>query len=188
MAILNRPGVMMYHIALLILFGTLFLTLKNVNVDDFTDTPQLSETLKAWIFAFVGLIIAYGFVLTVASILSKARKKNPVVSILMVIYWINIVIITFTAYFTDILKDDIISAGSRWMIITLGVIFFFILSFIILLFKFPGKVEEGLLAERVRKKLTLWEKKEEKPFCPVCKTDVESKFKFCPGCGAKFSD
>lgn len=188
MAVLNRPGVLMYHVALLILFGTLFLTLKNVNVDDFTETPQLSEALKTWIFAFVGLIIAYGFVLTIATFLSRARKRNFIVNFILILYWINIGIIAFTAYFTDILEDDIISDGSRWMIISLGTLFFFILSLIILLFKFPGKVEESLLAEKVRKKLLAKESKAEKPYCPVCRQDVEGSFKFCPGCGAKFSD
>ena len=188
MAVLNRPGVLMYHVALLILFGTLFLTLKNINVDDFTETPQLSEALKTWIFAFVGIIIAFGFVLTIASLLSKARKKSVIVNIMLILYWLNIGIISFTAYLTDVLKDDIVSDGSRWMIISLGTIFFFILSLIILLFKFPGKVEENLLAEKVRKKLAARESKTQKPYCPECKTDVESSFKYCPGCGAKFSD
>ena len=188
MAVLNRPGVLMYHVALLILFGTLFFTLKNINIDDFTETPQLSEALKTWIFAFVGLIIAYGFVLTIASLLSKARKRSYLVNIMLILYWINIGIMAFTAYLTDILKDDIISDGSRWMIIALGSIFFFIISLIILLFKFPGRVEESLLAEKVRKKLLAKESKADKPYCPECRTNVEKSFKFCPGCGAKFSD
>ena len=188
MALLNKPGVLLYHVALFILFGTLFLTMKNLNFEDVTATTEYSEALKAAIFGSIGLTIALGFVVTIASMVSKARKNLGLVKILLIFLWIDISIMALYTYFLDILTEELTDPGIRWIIVILTSILFFISVIGIVLFKFPGKVEENILAEKVRKKLAAREKKEEKPYCPVCRANVEKSFKYCPNCSAKFSD
>ncbi len=188
MALLNKPGVLMYHVALFILFGTLFLTMKNLNLEDVTATTGYSEALKASIFGIIGITIAFGFVVTIASMISKARKNSGLVKILMIFLWIDLGIMALYTFFLDILKEELTDPGIRWIIVILTSILFFISVIGIILFKFPGKVEESILAEKVRKKLVAREKKEDRPYCPVCRTSVDKSFKYCPKCAAKFSD
>ncbi len=188
MALLNKPGVLMYHAALFILFGTLFLTLKNMNLEDVTETADYSNALKMWIFGMVGAAIAFGFVVTLGSLFSKARKTGPAVTLLLIFLWINMAVIILYTYLMDILTDELTDPGIRWVIISVGMIFYFLSIMGLLIFKFPGTVEDSMLASRVKKKLEAEEKKSARSYCPVCKTPSEKTFKYCPGCGAKFSD
>ncbi|MGA1848016.1 MAG: hypothetical protein ACMUHB_01625 [Thermoplasmatota archaeon] len=188
MALLNKPGVLLYNVALFVVFGTLFLTLKNLNLEEVTETVEYSDALKTWIFGFVGLTIALGVVITISAIISKVRKTSTIVTILLIFMWVDLAVMTLYTYFQDILRDDLTDPGIRWLIVSLGSVLFFMTSFGVILFKFPGKVEDGVLAEKVRKKLLARESKEEKPYCPVCRATVEKSFKYCPNCSAKFSD
>jgi hypothetical protein len=188
MALLNKPGVLMYHAALFILFGTLFLTLKNMNLEDVTETADYSDALKMWIFGIVGAAVAFGFVVTLASLISKARKTGGAVTLLLVFLWIDLAVIILYTYLMDILTEELTDPGLRWAIISIGMVFYFLSIMGLLLFKFPGKVEESMLATRVKKKLEAEEKKASRSYCPVCKTPTEKSFKYCPGCGARFSD
>jgi uncharacterized paraquat-inducible protein A len=188
MALLNKPGVIMYHVALFLTVGTLFLTLKNLNLEDVAETADYSDAIKMWIFGMVGASIAFGFVVTLASLFSKARKTGAAVTLLLVLLWLDLAIITLYTYLMDILTDELTDPGLRWVIISVGIGFYFLIVMGLVLFKFPGKVEESLLASKVKKQLQAEEKKKGSSYCPVCKTPSEKGFKYCPGCGVKFSD
>jgi Na+-transporting methylmalonyl-CoA/oxaloacetate decarboxylase gamma subunit len=188
MALLNKPGVLMYHFALFILFGTLFLTLKNLNLEDVTETADYSNAIKMWIFGMIGAAIAFGFVITLASLFSKARKTGIAVTLLLIFLWLDLIIIALYTYFMDILTEELTDPGIRWVIISVGIVFYFLIVLGLLFYKFPGKIEESVIAAEVKKRLDAEEKKKKRSYCPVCKTPSEKSFKYCPGCGAKFSD
>lgn len=188
MALLNKPGVLMYHVALFLLAGTLFATLKNFNFEEMTETANYSDAIKILIFGLVGATLAFGFVVTIASLISKERKSSGLVRIMLVFMWIDLGIMALYTYFLDILDEGLTNTGVRWLIVILTSVLFFITAMGVILFKFPGKIEESVLAEKVKRKLLASENKVKKPYCPVCKADVETSFKFCPKCGAKFSD
>lgn len=188
MAVLNKPGVLMYHVALFLLVGTLFATLKNFNLEELTETAHYSDAVMILIFGLVGATIAFGFVVTIASLISKERKSSGLVKVMLIFMWINLAVMALYTYFLDILDEGLTNTGVRYLIIILCAVLFFITAMGVVLFKFPGKIEESVLAEKVKRKLMASEKKEKKPYCPECRADVESSFKFCPKCGAKFSD
>ena len=127
MALLNKPGVLMYHFALFIFFGTIFLTLKNLNLEDISATPAYSDALKTWIFSVVGATLIMGVIVTISSLISRARKTRFAVALLLVLLWMDMAVMSLFAYFQGILREDLMVEGYRWVILAGGSFFFFLL-------------------------------------------------------------
>ena len=126
MAVLNKPGVLMYHVAIFLLFGTLFATLKQFNFEEFTETAPYSDAVMILIFGLVGATIAFGFVVTIASLISKERKSSGLVKVMLTFMWIDLAVMALYTYFLDILDEGLTNTGVRYLIIILTSILFFI--------------------------------------------------------------
>lgn len=187
MALLNRVGFYLYNLALFLTIGILFLTLKQYNLEDFNNTPEVSGNLEAAVTIMVGAYLLFALLLTIVSILQRARKKGASYAISIAALWFFAGTMALFTLFSFILSDDLTTPGWTLGMVTLCVIFSFLPAIGILLNQFPASLDQERIVDAIRKGLKT-EEKENLPFCPECKAKVEKSFKYCPKCGIRFSD
>lgn len=187
MAILNRVGVFLYNIGLLLTIGIVFLCFKNYNLEDPQATVDFSKNIKYFIFVMLGLYYSFAAALTLAAFLSKARKKGFIFSVMMILFWALIMVSVLFAFLPDILSSDYTYPGMRYFMVAASIGIAFVPAILLMLYMFPGGVDRKYLIKEVTKNLQN-EQKKSKPFCPRCKFPSEKEWKHCPKCGAHFSD
>ncbi len=187
MAIMNRVGVLLYNIGLFLTIGILALTLKNFNLEDPEATLDFSNNLKVVLFAMIGIYYAFGIGLSLAALVSKARKKKVFFTMLMIWFWAMIFLNVIFVFLPDILVGTYTTPGWRYSIIIATISGAFVPAMGLILYQFPGRVDKQIMINEVKKKLEK-EKKKASSFCPMCKYPSEKDWKHCPKCGAHFSD
>jgi len=187
MAIMNRVGAILYNIGLFLTIGIVFLALKNFNLADFSETRDYNQELKLVLFLLIGIYYAFGAGLTVAALVSKARKKGFFFVVMMLSFWLMMALNALYAFFPDILKDDYTTPAWRYLVIVGTIALAFIPVLALILYQFPGKVEKDILINDLKKKIVK-EQSKNKSYCPICKYPSEKEWKHCPKCGVQFSD
>lgn len=187
MAIMNRVGVFLYNAGLLLTLGIIFLCFKNYNLEEPRETADYTNSMKMAIFVMLGIYYSFGIGLTLASFMSRARKKGFVFSILMIIFWVLILISVLYAFLPGILSSDYTYPGIRFFMIAASIGVAFIPALLLMLYMFPGSVDKRYIVKELSTKLKSEEQKK-KQYCPRCKYPTEKEWKICPKCGARFSD
>ncbi len=187
MALLNRVGFFLYNVCLFLTIGMIFFTLKHYNIADPNGTPEVSANLEFVVTALVGAYILFALLLTVLSIMQKARKKGAPYAISLGALWCFVILMTLFSILSFILSEEITTPGWMLGMVTLGVLFAFLPAMGVLLNQFPASIDQDRVLDAIRKGLKK-EEKENLPFCPDCRAKVEPTFKFCPKCGVRFVD
>jgi hypothetical protein len=187
MALLNRVGFFLYNVCLFLTIGLLFLTLKHYNISNPSGTPEVSSNLEFAVTALVGAYVLFALLLTVSSVIQKARKKGFPYSISLAAFWTFVLVMVLFSVLSPILSDDITTPGWKLGVVTLGALFAFLPAMGVLLNQFPASIDQERVLDAIRKGLKK-EDKENLPFCPECKAKVEPAFKYCPKCGVRFAD
>ncbi|MEA3558330.1 MAG: zinc ribbon domain-containing protein [Candidatus Thermoplasmatota archaeon] len=187
MAIMNKAGVFLYNLGLLLTLGILFLCFKNYNIENPSDTLDYTNSMKMMIFVMLGIYYAFALGLMLASFFSRARKKGFIFSVLAIWFLVMIIGSVLFAFLPDIISSEYTYPGIRFFIIPVSIGIAFIPAFLLMLLMFPGSVDRKYLVKEVAKKLKAAEKRS-KQFCPKCKYPTEKEWKHCPRCGAHFSD
>ncbi|MFW3146458.1 MAG: hypothetical protein ACMUIE_06570 [Thermoplasmatota archaeon] len=187
MAIMNKAGVFLYNLGLLLTLGIIFLLMKNYNIDEPSATLDYSVTMKTAIFIMLGIYYSFALGLTLASLLSRARKKGFLFSFLMIWFWALVIVSIFYAFFPYLLSGEYTEPGWRYFVMMSSVGIAFIPAFALMLYMFPGSVDRKYMINQLKKDIQM-EQKKAKPFCPKCKFPSEKEWKHCPRCGAHFAD
>ncbi len=184
MAMMNRIGVIMYNVGLLLILLILGLTLKNFNFDSPDNTLEYSKNIMTMLDLTIGILVMYSLFLILLSALSK-RKKGLTYGLLVFLHVMLLLVMVIFNYFSDIFaelgdpvwKYSIIAGAS-------GVLFLVIFGLILL--QLPGKTDEEALIKGITKRLKE-EEEENMSFCPRCKYKVKQEWRFCPKCSARFA-
>ena len=184
MAMMNRIGVIMYNVGLILTLMILGLTLKNFNFDSIENTLEYSKNITTLLDWTIGILIMYSAMLLLISALSK-RKKGPTYGILVFLFIIFLTVIVVFNFFADIFADLGDPVWKYSMIAgTSGILFLVIFGLILL--QLPGKTDEEALINGIARRL----KEDEDTslsFCPKCKFKVKDNWRFCPNCSARFA-
>lgn len=187
MAIMNRVGVLLYNICLFLTLGILFLAFKNFNFEDPNETLDYSDTLKTFLFGLTWIYYAFAVTLTISSLISKARKKRFMFSLMMVWFWMMIVLNVLFTFLPDILKDEYTTPVWRYSFILASIAMAFVPAMGLIFYQFPGSIDRKIMINDIKKKF-IKEKEKASSYCPVCKYPSEQEWKYCPKCGSQFSD
>ncbi len=187
MAIMNRVGTILYNIGLFLTIGIVFLALKNFNLSDFSETRDYSQELKLVLFVLIGLYYTFGLGLSVAALISKARKKGFFFVLMMLWFWLMMALNALYTFFPTILQDEFTTPAWRYLVIVGTVSLAFIPVLALIFYQFPGTVDKNILINDLKKKI-MKEQAKSKSYCPMCKFPSEKEWKHCPKCGAHFSD
>ncbi len=184
MAMMNRIGVIMYNVGLILILLILGLTLKNFNFDSPDSTLEYSQNIRTMLDLTIGILIMYSLLLILLSTLSK-RKKGWIFGVFVFLYVIFLSDIVVFNYFSDIFAD-LGDPVWKYPIIagTSGVLFLVLFGLVLL--QLPGKTDEEALIKGITERL----KEEEEgnmSFCPRCKYKVKPEWRFCPNCAARFA-
>jgi hypothetical protein len=187
MAIMNKVGVFLYNICLFLSIGILFLCLKNFNLDSPKDTLEYSNNLKTVLFILIWAYYAFGVALSLGSLISKARKKKAGFYLLFLGFWAMMGINALFTFLPALMKEDYTTPVWRYSMIMATIVLGSIFALGLIFHQFPGTVDRNILINEVKKKIVK-EKVKAKSYCPECKFPSEKEWKYCPKCGAHFSD
>ncbi|MGA1873363.1 MAG: hypothetical protein ACMUHY_06795 [Thermoplasmatota archaeon] len=187
MAMMNRVGIMLYNICLFLTIGILFLALKNFNFKDPEATMDYGDTLKFVLFAFIWFYYAFGFALTVSAFISKARKKRAMFTIMMLWFWAMIMVNVIFTFLPDLIKPDYTTPVWRYSMIVGTISLALVPAMGLIFYQFPGSLDKKILLNDLSKKIRK-EKLKSSSYCPDCRYPSEREWKYCPKCGAHFSD
>ena len=184
MAMMNRIGVIMYNVGLILILLILGLTLKNFNFDSPDSTLEYSPNIRTMLDLTIGILIMYSLLLLLITALSK-RKKGFVYGLLVFPYVIFLSVIVIFNYFPEIF-NEIGEPVWKYSIIaaTSGVLFLLLFGLVIL--QLPGKTDDEALIKGITERLKK-EEEENMSFCPKCKYKVKPEWRSCPNCSARFA-
>jgi len=187
MAIMNRLGSFLYNVCMFLSIGIFFLALKNFNLQEPNETLDYDNNLKIILFGLVLAYYAFAIVLSLASLISKARKKRVIFTFAMLWLWAMMGLNVLFVFVPGILQEEYTTSGWRYSMLMITIGLAFIPSITLIFHQFPGSIDKNYLIKQVKDKL----KKEQvktKSYCPECKYPSEEEWKHCPKCGVHFSD
>ncbi|MGA1822517.1 MAG: hypothetical protein ACMUIG_08315 [Thermoplasmatota archaeon] len=186
MALMNKLGILLYNVGLFLTMGIFFLTMKNYNIDDFTNTREYSQNLEYAIYFAVGAYAFFAIMLTMTTLISRDRKKGPLYVILLLIFWFSWVPMPVFTYAASIFAD-LNEPYIRYGMTAFFALGSFIPMFALILLQHPGRSESDRIIKALKKELQQ-DAEESLPYCPICRYRVKKDWKLCPKCGSKFSD
>jgi Kef-type K+ transport system membrane component KefB len=184
---MNRVGTLLYNICLFLTIGILFLALKHFNLEDPNATMDYSYNLKTLLLGFIWAYYAFGVALSIAALISKARKKKIVFTVLIIWFWVLMGINALFIFIPDVLQDQYTTSGWRYSIMMITIVMAFVPALGLIFHQFPGTVDRNYLIKQIKDKVVK-EQTKAKSYCPECKFPSEKEWKHCPKCGAHFSD
>jgi hypothetical protein len=187
MALMNRVGVVLYNVSLLLAVLVVVLCLKNYNFDSPADTAEYSTALVRLIYVAVGAFIAVTLIGLVLTAASKARKKGAIYWTLTFALAISILGMVVFTYANPIFNDPLNTTGYVYMIVSCLTAIAFFATIAMVLMQLPGSIDRDKLVKAIKDELKK-DVEETLPFCPECKNRVRPEWKYCPVCSAKFSD
>jgi hypothetical protein len=186
MALMNKLGIVLYNVGLFLTMGIFFLSMKNFNIDDATNTQEYSQNMEYAIYFTVGLYSFFALLLTTTSLLSRSRKKGPLYVILLILFWLTWVQMPIFTYAASIFAD-LNEPYIQYSMTAFFALASFLPMFALILLQHPGRAESDRIVKALKKELSQ-EAEESLPYCPVCRYRVKKEWKSCPMCRSKFSD
>ncbi len=184
MAMMNRIGVIMYNVGLILILLILGLTLKNFNFESPDNTVDYSQNIRTMLDLAIGILIMYSLFLILLSALSK-RKKGITYGLLVFLHVIFLSVIVVFNYFSEIFAE-LGDPAWKYSIIAGASGVLFLVLFGLILLQLPGKTDDEALIKGITMRLKD-EDEENMSFCPKCKYKVKQEWRFCPNCSARFA-
>jgi len=184
MAMMNRVGMFMYNVGLVLVVLILAMSLKNYNLGSPGETADYSPDLRSLLEWTVIVLIIYSISLLITTSASRAGSKGGLFWFLIMTYMVFLGIIVVFSHLSWIF-EELGRPGWKYMIISASSVILFFLMLALILLRHPGRVDEEKLVDNLKKELKKQEE-ENLSFCPICKYKVRDEWKYCPNCRAKF--